>query len=497
MSKSEELHVTLGCQHAFADPDKAHYCNYIQVPGLLKTFYPGAKTVDEILLCSGLYSYAIWWKLQEAELLYLLEMAQAGKPLSPEECYQAIKRANRCVETGRIMLSQGVILRSELLRRKGNVNFRFSSGNPSQLEIFQAVTRLSRQLEQSVNNFKLSPALDEPAGERLLNSLKDLILTHVDSHNTIRHDFSTLLWAMHEQPASRVVRFKEVVPAEQLLSYSEATLHKHHPQVFNEPHGSNDELTFITAHQAFEVWFPTVINSIQEATRLLRERPARTWEAEALARRIADIFYLFGRMIHVPQTMTAVDYIEFRDQLKAGSGVESYQFRTIEISAGLRDPRYRRTIERMQLMTPDLALLWDAPSLNNAFMELLEDRNIIQAGDAPEVVALKLAAISTPTGESNPHVDIMALAESLVRFEQNVELWRNHHIAMVTRMIGRKTGTGAATYSQFSQDQDEAFDSLPYLRNTLKYQKIFPALWDARDFLQEHSRLVETGTADV
>ncbi len=32
------------------------------------------------------------------------------------------------------------------------------------------------------------------------------------------------------------------------------------------------------------------------------------------------------------------------------------------------------------------------------------------------------------------------------------------------------------------------FDSLPYLRNTLTYQKNFPVLWDARDFMHERGR---------
>ncbi len=486
MSRSKVSAGPQVCQHAFANPDKAHYCSYIQVPGLLSAFYPGAKTVDEILLCSGLYAYTLWWNLQEYELSALSEIADPTRPLSPEKCYDAIKRASRCVEIGRIMLQQGVILRSELLRRKPNINFRFGSANTQQLEAFTVVARLTRQLEQAVGSFRLQGGLDEVAGDRLLNSLKDLLLTHSDSFNTIQRDFVDLLWSIHEQPAPRVARFSEVVPAERLLSFSQATMQKFHPQTAENPHDGNDELTFITAHQTFEVWFPSVIHSIQEATRLLNLRPARTWDAEALARRIADIFSLFGRMIHIPQTMTAADYIEFRGQLQAGSGVESYQFRAIEISAGQRDSRYQHNIEQMQLLTSDLQLLWDAPSLNNALMEMLIDRGIIDRADGPTTIAQKLSNILLPAGADNQNVDIMALAESLVRFEQNVELWRTDHIAMVTRMIGRKTGTGAATFGQMAHDEESHFDSLPYLYNTLKYHKIFPALWDARDYLQEH-----------
>ncbi len=476
------------CQHSFGRPDRAHYCSYIGVPGLLATFYPQAETVDEILLCSGLYSYTLWWNLQEKELAALLHLAENAPRLSPTECYAAIKRANRCVEVGRIMLQQGVILRSELLRRQADFNFRFASANTSQLEVFHSVARLTRQLESQIGLFRLEPDLPDAVSDRLLNSLRDLILTHTDSFNTIQRDFGDLLWATHEQPAPQVVRFEDVVPAARLLSFSRHTLSEHHPRPEADGASSQDELTFITAHQAFEVWFPAVIHSIRQATRLLQERPARIWEAEALARRVADIFGLFGRMIHIPQTMSAADYIEFRDELKAGSGVESYQFRAIELSAGLRDPQYRRTVERMRLLTQDLVEMWEAPSLNTAVMALLVDRGIIAADDLPATVAYKLGRVLLPARHANPNVDIMALAESLVRFEQNIELWRTDHIAMVTRMIGRKAGTGAETYGGMAQDEEEYFDSLPYLRNTLKYQKIFPALWDARDFLSAASR---------
>lgn len=477
------------CQHTFGTPDKLHYCNYIQVPGILNTFYARAQTVDELLLCSGLYAYTLWWNLQSGELKALLSLAESNTPITAEQCYDAIKRANRCVEVGRIMLQQGVILRSELMRRKADINFRFASANTSQLEAFHTVAWLTRQLEQMVGALRISAtaAVEEFSRERLLNSLKDLILTHCDNFSTIQRDFTDLLWAVHEQPAPRIVAFSEVVLADKLLAFSLETLAAHHPQAVENPQHGNDELTFITAHQAFEVWFPSVINAIQSATELLNARPARVWEAEGLARRIADIFSLFGRMIHIPQTMTASDYIEFRAQLQAGSGVESYQFRAIELSAGLRDSSYRRRIEKMQLLTPDLLLLWDAPSLNSAMLEMLVVRGIIASDDSPELIAKKLNKVLLPTGTPNENVDIMALVESLVRFEQNVELWRHDHIAMVTRMIGRKPGTGAQTYGTISGTEQDHYDSLPYLHGTLTYGKIFPALWDARDYMQEHA----------
>src|SRR3954451_19738707 len=82
------------CSHIYKDPEKAHYSSYIQVPGLLETFYRGARTTDEFLLCSAIYAYTLWWNLQQKELASLLARAGSGQPLTPEQCYNALKRAS-------------------------------------------------------------------------------------------------------------------------------------------------------------------------------------------------------------------------------------------------------------------------------------------------------------------------------------------------------------------------------------------------------------------
>src|SRR3978361_287911 len=104
-----DLSAFATCAHIYKDAEKSHYCIYIQVPGLLETFYRGARTTDEFLLCSTLYASLLWWNLQQKELNALLRLAETGRPLTPEQAYDAIKRINRCVEIDRIMLQQGII----------------------------------------------------------------------------------------------------------------------------------------------------------------------------------------------------------------------------------------------------------------------------------------------------------------------------------------------------------------------------------------------------
>ena len=48
-------------------------------------------------------------------------------------------------------------------------------------------------------------------------------------------------------------------------------------------------------------------------------------------------------------------------------------------------------------------------------------------------------------------------------------LWRQHHVLMVERQIGSKTGTGGSTGAS-------------YLRTTLE-KRFFPELWDLRSYL--------------
>jgi len=61
------------------------------------------------------------------------------------------------------------------------------------------------------------------------------------------------------------------------------------------------------------------------------------------------------------------------------------------------------------------------------------------------------------------------LSEALLTHDELFSLWRQHHVLMVERQIGSKTGTGGSTGAS-------------YLRTTLD-KRFFPELWDLRSYL--------------
>jgi tryptophan 2,3-dioxygenase len=227
----------------------------------------------------------------------------------------------------------------------------------------------------------------------------------------------------------------------------------------------HDELLFIITHQAFELWFKQILHELAAATRLLDADNVgyATW----LMRRVTQIVRLLIEQIHIVETMAPQDFFAFRAALSPASGTESLQYREIEIRSGLRDTaRYRPALEvapgppgseapQTRVLTAELAAAWEQPSLHDAFMGLLERRNVT------------VEQVYAPLDRSRHH-DLFLLAETLLEYDELFNLWRTHHRAMVERALSVETkGTGHTT-------------GVRYLDRTLSYPHFFPELWDAR-----------------
>ena len=65
--------------------------------------------------------------------------------------------------------------------------------------------------------------------------------------------------------------------------------------------------------------------------------------------------------------------------------------------------------------------------------------------------------------------EIFHTAESLLTHDELFRQWRLHHVVMVERQIGSKTGTGGSA-------------GVPYLKTTLD-KRFYPELWDLRNYL--------------
>ena len=122
----------------------------------------------------------------------------------------------------------------------------------------------------------------------------------------------------------------------------------------NEP--AHDEMLFIIIHQAYELWFKqilfeldyvagvfgkTAIDDNSEDLNLVRHRLSR----------IIKILELLNQQVGILDTMTPLDFLEFRNLLTPSSGFQSVQFRQLEARLGLQMDRrhhkdyYKRTNE--------------------------------------------------------------------------------------------------------------------------------------------------------
>lgn len=101
----------------------------------------------------------------------------------------------------------------------------------------------------------------------------------------------------------------------------------------------HDEMLFIIVHQAYELWFKQIIWEIDSINELFAQKTVPEQDmgtAIARLRRINEIQDLLIAQIGVLETMTPLDFLDFRDYLFPASGFQSTQFRIVENKLGLR-----------------------------------------------------------------------------------------------------------------------------------------------------------------
>src|SRR5215216_4976452 len=124
-------------------------------------------------------------------------------------------------------------------------------------------------------------------------------------------------------------------------------LNSQHPKSFSSLEDGNDEMLFIIIHQAYELWFKQIIFEL-DLVRNIFIRDRINDNSDDLSRvvqrltRVVKILELINQQVSVLETMTALDFLEFRNFLYPASGFQSKQFRLIEARLGLKmEQRYK------------------------------------------------------------------------------------------------------------------------------------------------------------
>ena len=114
----------------------------------------------------------------------------------------------------------------------------------------------------------------------------------------------------------------------------------------------HDEMLFIVVHQSYELWFKHILHEMRAII--------RAWDREFVPEselfsinhkleRIIKIQGLFLQHLEILETMTPMEFLEFRELLIPASGFQSVQFREIEIRMGL-STHARQGVDREYFM---------------------------------------------------------------------------------------------------------------------------------------------------
>ena len=120
-------------------------------------------------------------------------------------------------------------------------------------------------------------------------------------------------------------------------------LNSQHPKSNNQ----TDELLFIVIHQAYELWFKQIIHELDAVrgifdTDNVQDNAGEMSIAVHKLKRVVKILEVLNRQVDILETMTPMDFLEFRNLLLPSSGFQSLQFRIIEAKLGLKmDQRYK------------------------------------------------------------------------------------------------------------------------------------------------------------
>jgi tryptophan 2,3-dioxygenase len=115
-----------------------------------------------------------------------------------------------------------------------------------------------------------------------------------------------------------------------------------HPKSASQmPAPAHDEMLFIVVHQAFELWFLQVRYELGSIADYLKQDRIddNTDEMSKIVyrlQRVVKIFKLINTQFDILETMTPLDFLEFRGLLAPASGFQSKQFKIIEAILGLR-----------------------------------------------------------------------------------------------------------------------------------------------------------------
>lgn len=140
--------------------------------------------------------------------------------------------------------------------------------------------------------------------------------------------------------------------------------------------GIHDEHLFIVTHQAFELWFKQILWEIDSLRLIFEGQTIDETEMFVSVNRLqrcVQILKLLCDQISILETMTPLDFMEFRSYLSPASGFQSLQFRLLENKLGL---------------TEKSRVVYNQNSYKNAFPAMDEKSALMDSLEQPTLLNL-------------------------------------------------------------------------------------------------------------
>jgi tryptophan 2,3-dioxygenase len=317
-------------------------------------------------------------------------------------------------------------------------------------------------------------------------------------------------------------------------------LNAQYPESAKHAISAHDEMLFIIIHQTYELWFKQLHHETDSVLQIMR-KPAlndNSPELQVVVHRMERIAVILRVLIHqidILETMTPMDFLDFRDMLRPASGFQSWQFKLLEAKLGLKfEYRHGKEYYTSQLRQEHIDIIkkaeseqsllqlvndwlermpffdetehWKNFSLSSLhqnkhpFWEEYKDRytnslaeaekNNLEAFD--EVFFQHRESHYTLSAKANraalfimlyrgyPLLQLpFQLLNNLLEIDEQLSTWRHRHMNMVHRMIGTRIGTGGSSgkdYLKTAADKHYIFKEIAQLTSFLIERRRLPQL---------------------
>ena len=108
---------------------------------------------------------------------------------------------------------------------------------------------------------------------------------------------------------------------------------------------AHEEMLFIIIHQTYELWFKQILHELDSTMVLFKADKIDESNIGIIVRRMDRVNKIMNTLVgqlDILETMTSLDFLDFRHHLSPASGFQSHQFRKLEVMLGLKiDKRHQ------------------------------------------------------------------------------------------------------------------------------------------------------------